>query len=81
MIFHYFTKKWKWFYGQYAHYGIRVWQKTMKKVKFEKKAVSWKNSSPGSKADFSEKSLFGIWRLILGRYDIKWYIYDIILII
>ena len=38
---------------------------------FEKKAVSGKNSSPGSKAIFLEKFVFGIWKLILSRYDIK----------
>ena len=37
--------------------------------KFEKK-LYLKNCSPGSKADFSEKSKFGIWKLILSRYDI-----------
>ena len=36
-----------------------------------KHAISLKNSSPDSKADFSEKFVFGIWRLIFGRYDIK----------
>ena len=41
--------------------------------------LSLKNSSPGSKAVFSEKFVFGIWRLILSRYDIKRYIYNIIL--
>ena len=34
-------------------------------------SVSVKNSSPGSKADFPETFLLGIWRLILSRYDIK----------
>ena len=45
----------------------------------KKRCVSCKNSSPGSKAYFSKKFVFGIWRLMLSRYDIKWYIYDIIL--
>ena len=26
MIFHICTQSWKWSYGRYAHYGIRVWQ-------------------------------------------------------
>ena len=37
MIFHYFTKKWKWFYGRYAPSGIRVWRKSRKNDEFEKK--------------------------------------------
>ena len=43
--------------------------------------LSLKNSSPGSKADFSEKSLFGIEAIMLNRYEMKLYIYDIISII
>ena len=50
---------------------MRVWKKLGEKVKFDKMSVSVKNSSPGSKADFSEKFLFGIWRLILSRYNIE----------
>ena len=38
--------------------------------KFEKRATSLKIGSPDSKADFSEKSLFGSWRSTLVRYDI-----------
>ena len=46
--------------------------KKKQKIKFEKKAaLSLKNRGPGSKAGFSEKVLFGIWRLILSRYNIK----------
>ena len=41
-----------------------------KNDKFQKRAISFKNSSPDLKADFSEKSLFGISRLILSRYDV-----------
>ena len=55
----------------YTHSGIRVSQKLRENYKFEKKPLSLKNSSPGSKADFSEKFLFGNWRLILSRYTIK----------
>ena len=33
--------------------------------------VSLKNSSPSSKADFPENLLFGIWMLILSRYNVK----------
>ena len=51
----------------------------MKKYKFEEISVSVKISSPSSKADFSEKCLLGIWRLILSRYNIKLNIYRIIL--
>ena len=36
MILYYFIKKWKWFYGLYAHSGIRVQLKTKKIDKFEK---------------------------------------------
>ena len=38
MNFHYFTNKWKWFYGRYTPSGIRVGRKTMKIGEFEKKA-------------------------------------------
>ena len=69
MIFHYFTKTWKWSYGQYAHSGIRVRQKTRKNDKIEETAIFLKNSSLDSKADFWKKSTFGIWRLILTGYD------------
>ena len=80
MIIHTFTKKWKWSYGRYAHPGVRVWQNLRKKGRVWRKGLHLvKNSSPGSKADFSEKFSFGIWRLILSRFDIKWCIYDIIL--
>ena len=53
--------------------------KIKEKVKFEKMSLSCKNSSPGSKADLSEKFVFGIPMLILSRYHIKRPIYDIIL--
>ena len=62
-------------------YNIRVRPKTKKNDKIEKRTTSLKNSSPDSKADFSEKLVLGIWRLILVRYDIVLVRYDIILII
>ena len=49
-----------------------------KNDQFEKNVMSLKNSSPGSKADFSEKSKFGVWRLILSRYAMVLVRYDII---
>ena len=56
MIFHYFTKKWKWFYGRYTPSGIRVWRKTMKNDEFEQKGLcSEKNSSSDEKAIFQKK--------------------------
>ena len=55
--------------------------KTKTNDKFEEMALSLKISNPDSKADFSEKCLLGIWNLILSRYDIILYIYDIISII
>ena len=42
MIFHYFTKRWKWLYGRYAPSGIRVWRKTMENDEFEERPLSWK---------------------------------------
>ena len=51
----------------------------MKIYKFEKKAISLKNSSPDSKADFPEKPLLGVWRFISSRYDIILVRYDITL--
>ena len=57
-------------YGRYAHSGIRVRPKTRTNDKFKKRTIYLKDSSPDSKADFSEKLLFGNWRLMLGRYDI-----------
>ena len=47
--------------------------KTMNNDKFKKSPLTLKNSSPDSKADFSQRLLFGIWSLILIRYDIKCY--------
>ena len=44
------------------HSGIRVRPKTRKNDNFEKKTLCIKNSSPDSKADFSEKLVFGIWK-------------------
>ena len=44
----------------------------------EKGTISIKNSSPGSKADFSEKLPFGIWRLILSAGHIIFNIQHII---
>ena len=64
MSFDFSTKKIKLSDGRYAHSRIRVRPKTRKNAQFEKRALSLKNSSPDSKADFSEKFLFGIWRLI-----------------
>ena len=49
---------------------IRLWPKPRKKYKFGKRAIPLRKSSPDSKTDFSEKSLLGIWTLILSRYDI-----------
>ena len=46
---------------------------------FEKRIISLKNSSPDSKADFSEKLVLGIYDIILVRYDIVLVRYDIIL--
>ena len=51
------------------------------KWQVRKRAISLKNSSLDSEADFSEKSLLGIWRLILSRCDIVLVRYDIISII
>ena len=45
--------------------------KNKQKSNLKKIPFSLKNSSPGSKVEFSEKLLFGIWKLILGRYNIK----------
>ena len=42
-------------------------------------SFSLNDNSPGSKTDFSEKCLFGIWRFIFSRYNTKWYIHDKIL--
>ena len=49
----------------------------MKDYELKKRPLSCKNSSPGSKASFSEKFLFGIWRLIYKRYDVKRLVHDI----
>ena len=78
-VFHDFTKTRKLSYGRYTHSGIRVRPETRKNDKFGKRALSLKNSSADSKAVFSEKFLFGIWRLMLSRYDIILNIYDLIL--
>ena len=78
-VLHYFTKKWKRSYGQYAHSGMRVRPKKIKNGKFEKRTMSLKHSSPDSKADFVKKSLFNTWRSILSRYGIILHIYHIIL--
>ena len=69
----------KWSHGQYAHSGIRVRPKRRKNDKFEKWIISVKNSSLDCNADFRKKSLVGVWRLILSRYDIRLHIYHIIL--
>ena len=42
MIFHYFTKKWKWFCGRYAPSGIRVWRKLREKTSLKKRPLFWK---------------------------------------
>ena len=57
---------------------MRVQPKTRENHKLGKRAISRKNSSPDSKADFPEKSKFGTWRLILVRYDIVLVRYDLI---
>ena len=43
---------------------------------FSKKPIL-KKQKFGLKSDFSKKIL-GDWRLISSRYDIKWFVYDII---
>ena len=50
-------------------------------LKTPKRTSFFQKCSPGSKADFSEKCLSGIWKWILRRYDIEWHDYDIISII
>ena len=55
MIFHHFTKQWKWFYGQYTHSGIRVWRETLKNDEFGKRPLFWKNDSSDGKAIFHQK--------------------------
>ena len=67
--------------SQYAHSGIRVRPKTKKNDKFEKTEYIPQGSSPDSKADFPEKSKFGVWRLVLSRYDIVLNIQHIALIV
>ena len=44
-----------------THSGIRVQPNTRKNDKFEKRAISLKNSSPDSKADFMKKFILGAW--------------------
>ena len=53
----------------------------MNNDKLEKMSVSVKNSSPGLKADFQQKNVFGIWRLTLSVWHIKGPVYDMISII
>ena len=65
-----------------AHILIYGFGQEQEKNKFEKRALSLKNSSPDSKVDFSEKLVFGIWTVIfniLRRYDIILDIWHIIL--
>ena len=50
IVFHNFTKSLILSDGRYAHYGIRVRPKIMKKCLFAKKGISLKNSSLKSKA-------------------------------
>ncbi len=45
----------------------------------KKRAISLKNSSPDLKADLGEKSLLGIWDIILSRRDIILHIEHVIL--
>ena len=75
MIFHYFTKKWKWFYGRYAPSGIRVWRKTMKNDEFEKKGLYSEKIVVRTEKLKKNKFLFGVWRLILSRfyYAVSWH--------
>ena len=61
MNFIFFTKKWKWSYGRYAHSGIRVWPKSRNKIKFEKRALPLKNNSPDSKADLTKLRPLGVY--------------------
>ena len=67
----------------YKGFGEKQWKMTSLenqwKNQVKKRRLSWKNSSPGPTPEFSEKCLLCIWRLIWSRYDIKWFIYDIIL--
>ena len=57
-----------WSIHTYRYTGIRVRPKTKENSKFEKRTISLKTSSPYSKADFSEKSNFGVWKQILGAW-------------
>ena len=54
-----------------THIMVKGFGKNHGNNEFEKRPLSCKNNSPGSKADFSEKFLLGVWRLIWSRYDIK----------
>ena len=61
MVFHFCTKNEDDpMVDTHADSGIRVRPKTRENDKFEKRAISLKNSSPDSKADFSEKFVCGI---------------------
>ena len=62
-----------------THIMVQGFSRKHGKCQVRKKDCIYQNSSPDSKADFSEKSLFGIWKLILGRYDIMLHIQHIIL--
>ena len=73
-----FTKKVNGYHGQYARSGISV-RKNNGKSKVRKRHMSLKNNSPDSKAYFGKKLILGVWRLILGRYDVISDIYHIIL--
>ena len=55
LLFHQKVKMVLWSYGQYAHSGIRVQPKTKKNDKLGKRAISLKNDSQDSKADFSQE--------------------------
>ena len=67
----------KWFYGRYAHSGIRVRPKTKTNDKFEKNA-SLKKCRPDSKADFPKQMC---WYFEVNiecvAYDIEYLTYNI----
>ena len=50
----------------------------MKNDKFEKKGLYSEKIIVWTEKLKKQKLVYGVWRLILSRYDIKWSIYDII---
>ena len=57
-------------YGPYTPFGSMLPQKQRLNAKLEKWVTFLRKDSPDLKADFSKKSLLGVWRLMLVRYDI-----------